>query len=289
MNEPTCRTPRGEGTCDRPIHDNAHLCGGCSSHLERLLAETTSLAEELETTRTRQSCTGGRSIGGGHTSDRPLPWSERAAEAAGLLRSCLVSWTRLVVEERGVHTPADTLPAISAFLLRHLDWIRHHPDATEALDEIRYATRQARTAIDRAPDRWYAGRCGHVDLEAQVEAIVTSTPAPAPCGEELYVRQGSETVRCRTCTTEHDVEQRRASLTRRIEGQLATARELTSAVSNLARPISMNTIRSWVLRDRLTQRGQTPDGTALYRVGDVLDLLAADAARQAQKDARKAG
>jgi hypothetical protein len=283
-----CQVPRGDELCGRQIRDAAHLCSNCTGLLERMLAEVPSLAEDLEMTRARQSRTGGRSIGGGHSSERPLPWSEHAAEAAGLLRSTLVSWAQVVVEERGVAVPRDTLRGVSSFLLRHLEWLRHHPDAAELVDEVRFAVRQARQAVDRAPDRWYAGRCGHVDLEAQVEAIVMSGPAPVPCAEELYVREGADTVQCRTCSTEHDVERRRAALSRRVEDQLASARELTTAVSNLARPISMNTIRSWVKRKRLVERGQTSDGVALYRVGDVLDLLAADASRSADTG-RRAG
>jgi hypothetical protein len=283
-----CQVPRGDELCGRQIRDVSHLCSGCARLLERTLAEVPSLVEDLETTRARQSRTGGRSIGGGHSSERPLPWSEHAAEAAVLLRSTLVAWAQVVVEERGVGAPRDTLGGVSGFLLRHVEWLRHHPDAAELVDEVRFAVRQARQAVDRAPDRWYAGRCGHVDLEAQVEAIVMSGPPPVPCAEELYVREGADTVQCRTCSTEHDVERRRAVLTRRVKDQLASARELTTAVSNLARPISLNTIRSWVKRKRLVERGQTTDGVALYRVGDVLDLLAADASRSADTG-RRAG
>jgi hypothetical protein len=283
-----CQVPRGEDVCGRQIRDAALLCAGCAGLLERVLSEVPSLVEDLETTRARLSRTGGRSIGGGHSSERPLPWSEHAAEASGLLRSTLVSWVRVVVDERGVTAPRNTLEAVAVFLLRHVEWLRHHPDAAEVVDEIRFAVREARQAVDRAPDRWYAGRCGHVDLEAQVEAIVMSGVPPIPCPEELYVREGADTVQCRTCSTEHNVERRRASLSRRIEDQLASARDLTTAVSNLVRPISMNTIRSWVLRKRLVEHGQTPEGVALYRVGDVLDLLAGDALRQSQRSSREA-
>jgi hypothetical protein len=276
-----CAVPRHDDICNKPIRDSRHVCVSCASQLERVLAETPSLAEDLETTRLRQSRTGGHNIGGGHSTDRPLPWSEAASFAVATLRSTLVAWAQIVVDERGVSWPHDTLPDISAFLLRHLDWLTHHPDAAEAVDELSFATRQARAVIDRAPDHWYAGRCEHVDLEAQVEAIVTSTPGPPPCPEELYVKAGAQTVTCRTCSTEHDVTQRRQKLVRRVEDQLATASELTSAVSNLVRPISLNTIKSWVRRKRLTEHSKGPDGVALYRVGDVLDLLAADALRHA--------
>lgn len=283
-----CAVPRQDDElCDKTIRDSRQVCAGCATKVEQALAETPSLAEELETTRLRQSRTGDRSIGGGHSTDQPLPWSEAASVAVDTLQSTLVAWTQTVVDERGVTPPSVVMP--SAFLLRHLDWLLHHPTAAQAVDELTFAARQARSVIDRAPDHWYAGRCGHVDLEAQVEAIVTSTPAPPACPEELYVREGSKTVVCRTCSAEHDVALRRKTLVRKVEDQLATASELTSAVSNLVRPISLNTIKSWVQRKRLTEHSKSPDGVALYRVGDVLDLLAADAVRRAMPDQRAHG
>lgn len=276
-----CPVPRRDDqVCNKPIPNNAYVCPACTAQLEKTLAEIPSLADDLEDTRLRQSRTGGRSIGGGHSTDQPLPWLETASVAVDTLRSTLVAWARIVVEERGVRWPRNTLADIAGFLLTHLDWLVHHPDAHEAVDELTFAARQARSVVDRAPDRWYAGRCGHVDLDAQVEAIVTSSPQPEPCGEELYVREGAKTVACRTCSTEHDVDVRRKELARKVEDRLATASELTSAVSNLARPISLNTIKSWVQRKRLTEHSKSPDGVALYRVGDVLDLLAGDVQRK---------
>jgi hypothetical protein len=276
-----CPVPkRDDEVCGNTIRSNAYVCTPCNALLEKTLAEIPSLGEDLETTRLRQSRTGGRSIGGGHSSDVPLPWLETASVAEDTLRSTLVAWARVVVEERGVGWPRNTLAGISGFLLKHVDWLVHHPDAHEAVDELSFAARQARSVVDRAPDRWYAGRCEHVDLDAQVEAIVTSGPEPPKCPEELYVREGSSTVSCRTCGTEHDVAQRRAKLARVVKDRLATASELTSAVSNLARPISLNTIKSWVRRRRLVEKAQSPDGVALYRVGDVLDLLAGDISRK---------
>jgi hypothetical protein len=88
--------------CTRPTGDQAYLCLGCTHQLVKVLAEAPALAVELETTRRRQSRTGGQGSGVVTRSTvRPLPWDENASQAADLLQSTLVAWAKLVHEERG--------------------------------------------------------------------------------------------------------------------------------------------------------------------------------------------
>lgn len=297
-------------SCTKPVGDQARLCRRCTEHLEQQLGDVPALAIEVQTTRARLSRTGGAPIGGGHGSDRPLPWDDRPVRAAAAARGVLARWVMLVVEQRGVRMPVGTLTGMSGFLLGQVDWLRHREEAADAKGELEQAVRRLRASVDRAPDRWFAGVCSalrpvdladcdcacHVGGAFRPACDVpggcgtvhedATVPAGVPCEEDLYVVQGASTVRCRTCGTEHDVEYRRKVLREHVEDQLATVAELTTAVSNLARPVSKDTIKSWVRRDRLVERGRRPsphddDGVALYRVGDVLELLAEDARRRA--------
>lgn len=254
----------------RDMHqDTSNLCDRCTERLERDLAETEAYSGELQTTRLRQSRTGSSNIGViNRSEDRPLPWDQHAAEVADHLHSLLVSWTRMVVEERGVTCPADDDGALARFLLRHVDWLRHHPAAADAVTEIGSAVGHARRAVDTRPAMAYAGPC-RADYHPEGEAEVS-----ACCLAELYVRSGSAHVRCRECDTEHDVAVRQNWLLRVVEDQLVDTQTLVRAVSTLSRPITTSMVRGYVHRGRLTSKSKDPAGRALYRVGDLLDLLA---------------
>ncbi len=261
MSGPAC------SSCTRPVGDNARICVTCTGRFERDLGDLGALAEELQTTRLRQSRTGGQATGVlSRSHERPLPWDQRAAETADVLRSTVVAWVRVVLEERGGRCPVDTLAAMGTFLLSHLEWLRHHEAAVECADEIGHAAQEARHVIDRAPGRSYAGPCREV-----VEA--TDEQGEACCLAELHVRDGAKMVRCPLCSAEHDVADRKAWLLLVAESQLVTATELHRLLQFVGQPVPHSTIRSWVHRNRLVAHGSTPDGGPLYRVGDAFDLI----------------
>jgi hypothetical protein len=287
--------------CARPVADSAYVCRGCAEHLARRLGDITALADDLTLTRTRQAKLGGTGPGVvRRNQDRPLPWNERASRAEHELRTELVAWVRIVIEERGGRLPKDTLADMSGYLLGAVEWLRHYPAGAAAVNGIGHAVAQVRVVIDRAPDRWYAGQCSAPTLTVDLLACDHDChPGPAceqcqpthddatatgiGCPEHVYFEPGATTARCRTCGTEHDVEQRRKILRARAEDILATTTELVTAVSSIDRPVPTSTIRSWVHRKRLEKRGETLDGRPLYRVGDVLDLIAADIERETRR------
>lgn len=266
--------------CGRPIIDNSYLCHRCTDVLERDLGDIPALADEVETTRLRQSRTGGQAIGGGHGSERPLPWDQRPVDASNALKVSLVGWVRIVTDERGGAWPADTLTALSRHLLANLKWLRHRPEVHDAKTEIGPLVHKLRATIDTRPERTYYGPCGSVEYGSDGKPILCA----ARCPTDLYAHPKATTATCQTCATEIDLTERREWLLSEVEEQLAHAQLLGRALSSLGRPVPDATIRSWVARGRLTPRGHDHQ-RALYRVGDVLDLLAEQATRQAGRSA----
>ncbi|WP_327288765.1 hypothetical protein [Streptomyces sp. NBC_01198] len=48
----------------------------------------------------------------------------------------MASWADLIVEGRTVRLPLRTVPALAAFLRRHLGWLAVHPAADDAATDI---------------------------------------------------------------------------------------------------------------------------------------------------------
>ncbi|MYS24564.1 MULTISPECIES: hypothetical protein [unclassified Streptomyces] len=65
-----------------------------------------------------------------------IPLNGPAVEARAAIRGTLASWADLIVEGRTVRLPLRTVPALAAFLRRHLSWLAVHPAAEDAASEI---------------------------------------------------------------------------------------------------------------------------------------------------------
>ncbi|WP_433415058.1 hypothetical protein ACQP1V_36325 [Microtetraspora malaysiensis] len=251
------------------------VCRSCTAGVLRDLSDVPSLDRHLELALTRQTHMGDGA--GGRTAETSTPWDERAREAEQVLRSTLTGWTRVLTDSvqpyRGPicrtscghrscvylslgRIPADTLPAMAVWLMRHHAQLLGRASADEAVDEIRAAVRQARRAIDRPPGVWYAGPCG-------VEG----------CQADLYARHGARTVHCRTCAAIHDAAAREAWLMEQAADHLGTATEIARAVQGWHPGLTPSTIRGYAHRGRIVSRGADGLGRPLYRIGDVLDLL----------------
>lgn len=272
-NRPTC-------ACGRPVADQARLCAGCTERLARDLGDIGALAEEVTTTRLRQSRTGGQATGVlSRSYERPLPWDERASEAADVLRSTVVAWVRIVVEERGATCPTDDMADMGRTLLASLEWLRHHEAADEAADEIGHAVRHVRRVIDLAPEKVFFGPCNSVEY-------IDGNPDPScdPCPADLYGREGVSAVVCGQCQTQHDVGDIRGRLYDAAQDRLATAAEMSRFLTYFGqvvndKPLTAARIRKWASRRTeekppvLLAHAHDKDGRPLYRVGDVVALL----------------
>jgi hypothetical protein len=169
-------------------------------------------------------------------------------------------------------------PIISAarFLADHLEWLRHRPEADEVLADIEACARIV-AGIARGPAaQKYLGPCGALLLTP--EPWAPGTPATSECNGDVYARETASVGRCRLCGAEVSTDARRAWLDAEVRSRAFRAVEISRAYN-----INIKTIRSWINRGQLIAHGE-----GLYNVGDVLDLAAADAARKASDQARRA-
>ena len=149
----------------------------------------------------------------------------------------------------------------SMWLLGRVDRLRVHSTAATMYRQIMEPVEKARYMIDRPPDRWYAGPCD--------------------CGHELYAQTGQPVVEC-VCGRRYEMRARREWLLAAAEDRLAPAPVIARAINWLGeKPLTPSLIRVWANRGRLLAKGHEPYGEEggerpLYRVGDVLDLLARD-------------
>ena len=196
------------------------LCEGHWLGLEQHVAEMPALFDEVDRTLVRGSSNGPKISG---DPERALPYDERAAEALHTARAVLVAWTRLVLDEHpsGLHSPADTLPAICTFLLTHLPWCAEQPWIDDLHREIRETRLELRRATTPPQTRVVpVGFCATpltCDVHSHVEV---------KCAGELHavldvLDDEPRPVTCTDCDFEHPYLTWRA-LARRLHGQTAT-------------------------------------------------------------------
>jgi hypothetical protein len=247
-----CKTPN----VPMPADDSRTACSGCWARLEQQLAEMPALVAELDVTITRQAATGLRN--GPRGNEKPLPYDVKASEALNVLHGALWGWVRegLQIHPEMYFTGSPDTVGLSRYLLRLTDWLQHHEDGQLAVEEINDAVRNAYRAIDRAADMQALGMCGN-----DVDGIV--------CEEHLRTAVTAKTVRCRTCSAEYDVAERRAWLLDVARDRLVTTREACAAVSVWGEGnITAKMIEGWKRRERIFPRSTGPD---MWLLGDVID------------------
>jgi hypothetical protein len=255
-------------TCGRDIADGATICVGCAYKLDAAIADVAAyrgLAYDLELAITRQTQFGTKG-GGGRSTETPVAFDQRASAAAAHLKGVLVGWARVIAEETGADLPADDLARIAAWLRPRVGWLRHHVAGAEAWDEILQAVKEARHVCDRPAETLYAGPCD--------------------CGEDLYARLEAEYVTCRSDAHDDpvvwEVQARRRWLLQSAEDVLATTTDISRALTRYQQPVTPEAIRGYVHRGKLIARGKRLEGKReipVYRLGDVLDILARQAER----------
>lgn len=297
------------------------LCGsertlsGCLGKLMRKLGDCAALADELNTTLSRQDKCRGAAVGyvsnGGD--ERPIPVNIGAMDAGLMLRDRLGLWARDLWETNGIPDEDGSLPpinvtndivSISRWLMRHPLWIALHPAADDLFDEVSETIRLAWKSVDTAPGKVYIGQCSTVteqwwgDEEPRPEG-----PAPA-CFEELYAREGDWEKQCPVCMTIHDVTERREVMNEARDDQYVPEETLLSVVNGEGESLTRPMLRSLRRRKRvgcfvklhagmegagvvdrygsLTREwtNEDPVSARLYRVGDVLDAVTNKWARQ---------
>jgi len=254
--------------CSRPSPD-ATLCARCGHLLDAALAEITEyhgLGWDLDIAISKQGCIGEREQA--RAANLPLPYDERAFLAAAALRTTLFIWVGTVVwETRATLGEPYTITRMATWLRPRAGWLRHHAKGNQALDEIRAAVADARRAVDRPPDRLYAGPC-------------------QSCTTDLYARIDAAYVVCPGCDTPWEVSELRSWLLDTAQDVLATATEISRALTRYASPVTPSAIRGYVHRGQLVPHGSRTEGhreVALYRLGDVVDCVTRAAAARSER------
>lgn len=250
--------------CGKPTRDDAYVCDDCLSDLARALGDVPWLVEQLDITLTKARGVDYSAMGGSPSSERPLMLPFAAYEATNGLRQALVMWVRFCDEESIRHQspknalPADTLHAMSAWLLWRVDGLGLSDLGADAVSEITRAVGRAMQVIDRPAERKYAGPC--------------------ECGRDLYSKPGAKMTKCKGCEREYDVEAMVTWMRASVLGRLVTAHEGATLLGRFELPTAQKTIDSWHLKKRIVDHGRNAEGRWLYLIDDLLGLAARNAA-----------
>jgi Lon protease-like protein len=264
--------------CEIPTQD--YLCTGCMTELATMFRELASstndrgeqrpgLLADLDDTVFRLDNVRAPSTGpSGKGDEQPLLIREDASDLKHEVRNIISTWSRLFAETHSHLTPTYTTHEQAAEWMAEFPLLlAMHPAAGEMFGEIRDASRRIRRMIDQAPERVFLGTCGVV-IEGE------------ECKDGVYAIGNRSTGRCRTCGAEFSTDERREWMSTELEDQLAIPAQLTTLVSSVGAEIGSATIRQWVRRGKLRQAldedGEPTvddNGRAMYRLGDVLDIV----------------
>lgn len=154
-----CAARVDAGHSCRPAVRDLQLCSACRDALTAGLRRMPRLYEECG-----QLLDGGRAPGsirertsGGAVTGIPL--NTAAVEVRASITGALGAWTGLVAEARRTPPPPRTVTHLSAFLIRHVDWLAAHPASGDASAEIAALLRTGQRVLRPAERRVRVGNC----------------------------------------------------------------------------------------------------------------------------------
>ena len=208
------------------------------------------LARQLELAITRQTKMGPERVGGRST-ETPVPFDDRASEAAWVLRNVLVNHAGPVAVKLGEHLDLSLqTPDLAMWLHARVTHVEDHDLIDELLDALDLGTK----AIDQPTVRIYLGDC--------------------ECGARIYGDPENEAVPCEVCERTHDGRARRRANNLRGRDLPVTANDAARYLGEVdGVAVSAKRIRVWASRGKLEHVGFSPDGQRTYRLGDVVDLV----------------
>lgn len=248
------------------------VCADCANQLAIALITVPLLANALDDAHTktqRFASAGGR---GYHPDpdESPVPFNGNASEARAVMLHALLEAGDFIARDRGYHRPLDTFTALAGFLGSQVSWIRAHHNGPAMVRRLLDVVRDADRVVDRPADYQYLGVC-----EYELDGGAT-------CTAELYAHPARLEVECRGCGAVHPIKERRAWLRGLAEDRTLTPTKLCQAVDGLGVQVTPKQIENWTQRGRIEPVGHTltKPHRPLYRVGDVVDLVEADALRR---------
>lgn len=271
--------------CGRPTRDTATICDNCRRSLARALGDVPWIDAELETTITRQR--GAATTGGSPSAETSLPWHERGAEARRTLHGLLVTWVRMCGEDRigsgPTKIPADTLPALSRWLMWRVSGMAQHDLGAEAVSQITDAVAECERIIFwKRRSRVYLGPCAYGDgLSDQAAAILE-------CPGDIYADEGEPVGFCEVCERGVTVVIRQGELDADLHSRLLSAADIADWSIRMGIDATRDEVRKrvlyWHRHNRILAHAHDEHGdikVPLFRYGDVRVLLAAEYGQRA--------
>lgn len=266
--------------CKRPVEDGASLCGECWADLEDAIRDLPVIALALDAAYLRQQRFSVASIAIPDPDESTVPFNDAASRCRRELSRLLLRWVMHVESAYGLPRlpvmarTTNTTKSMSAALAWALPYFRVNPVGGQAHDDIVAICKRSLAVVDRPPDLVYLGLCSmpHEGVD---------------CQEDLYAEWGAPMARCRRCKHTHRVDDRRSVLIVAVKDQLANASDIARGLSGLDMAVTAERIRQWKVRGRILSHSTDQRGNPLYRVGDVIDLVLADAEKEKTKPERK--
>lgn len=200
-----------------------------------------------------------RSGGGSRPTEAPLPIRDKASDVRREFHSLLATWCRVILDDHGGQTPADTIAGMARFLHGQTTIIRVAEWGDSCVEEIRDAVHQVRRVIERPAERIYAGPC-------------------PDCGQPVYGVADKDRAWCRREDCEgvvDDPQARREAAVRaavaEAPGKTVTAAEAAMASRALGRPVTDRAVRKMAAEGRI--RAVSAKRPARYRLGDIMAVL----------------
>lgn len=253
--EPTCPA------CGNPSRDGG-LCDIDERTLAAVLAGAPDLLDELLTQTARLNVS---SIGGGKTSEKPLPINLKASELAVAFENLLTQWAKTCSDPDDPPFAGGGRSS-ARWLAQRIYDIRLHPHAGDLVHELSRHSAACWRAVDRSgADLVYLGLC---------KALLP--PNDQQCRTALRVKKGLKKAACWRCEAQYDAVELLAERDAEIDGSLATAREIADARFRTpdGRLITLRMIEGYAHRKtilvRLTRRNETlRRDVSLYSIREV--------------------
>lgn len=136
------------------------VCVWHRDRAERAVAELPGLYEFLASRLTGSGTSAPSGMPAAVSKDPGLSLDHRVAQCRTDIRNNLTTWARVAVEERRMTPPADTIPAVAAFIVAQIEWFTSQEFARNFVSDVVDDWGTARALADpNAVRRFEVGPC----------------------------------------------------------------------------------------------------------------------------------